>query len=41
MPNIYRAEVLLAPVSSDGSKGGGLVFVLGGLTGRRLYKKAR
>ena len=33
MPNIYRAEVLLAPVSSGDSKGGGLASALGGLGG--------
>ncbi|MDX8412542.1 MAG: Wzz/FepE/Etk N-terminal domain-containing protein [Mariprofundales bacterium] len=32
MPNIYRAEVLLAPVGSDG-KGGGISAALGGLGG--------
>lgn len=31
MPNIYRAEVLLAPVSTEGEKGGGLASALGGL----------
>jgi len=33
MPNIYRAEVLLAPVSDDAGKGGGLSAALGGLGG--------
>ncbi len=33
MPNIYRAEVLLAPVSDEGSKSGGLSAALGGLGG--------
>lgn len=33
MQNVYRAEVLLAPVSTDGSKGGGLASALGGLGG--------
>jgi len=33
MPNIYRAEILLAPVSSDDGKGGGLSSALGGLGG--------
>jgi uncharacterized protein involved in exopolysaccharide biosynthesis len=34
MPNIYRAEVLLAPVSADdANKGGGLASALGGLGG--------
>lgn len=33
MPNIYRAEVLLAPVKSDDAKGGGLASALGGLGG--------
>lgn len=33
MPNIYRAEVLLAPVKADDSKGGGLASALGGLGG--------
>jgi len=33
MPNIYRAEVLLAPVSSGDAKGGGLASALGGLGG--------
>ena len=33
MPNIYRAEVLLAPVKSDDGKGGGLASALGGLGG--------
>ena len=33
MPNIYRAEVLLAPVSGDEGKGGGLSAALGGLGG--------
>ncbi len=32
MPNIYRAEVLLAPVSAE-TKGGGLASALGGLGG--------
>ena len=32
LPNIYRAEVLLAPVTEDGRKGGGL-SALGGLSG--------
>ncbi len=31
MPNIYRAEVLLAPVADDSGKGGGLASALGGL----------
>jgi uncharacterized protein involved in exopolysaccharide biosynthesis len=33
IPNIYRAEVLLAPVSADDAKGGGLASALGGLGG--------
>jgi len=33
MPNIYRAEVLLAPVKGDEGKGGGLASALGGLGG--------
>lgn len=34
MPNIYRSEVLLAPVSDDaGGKGGGLSAALGGFSG--------
>jgi len=33
MPNIYRAEVLLAPVSNDEGKGGGLSAALRGLGG--------
>ncbi len=33
MPNIYRAEVLLAPVGGEGGKGGGLAGALGGLGG--------
>ncbi|NOT20476.1 MAG: hypothetical protein HOP24_09455 [Sideroxydans sp.] len=33
MPNIYRAEVLLASVSTEGEKGGGLASALGGLGG--------
>lgn len=33
MPNIYRAEVLLAPVKTDDAKGGGLASALGGLGG--------
>lgn len=33
MPNIYRAEVLLAPVAEEGSKSGGLSSALGGLGG--------
>lgn len=33
MPNIYRAEILLAPVKSDDGKGGGLASALGGLGG--------
>jgi len=33
MPNIYRAEVLLAPVSNDEGKGGGLSAALSGLGG--------
>lgn len=33
MPNIYRAEVLLAPVKSDDGKGGGRASALGGLGG--------
>lgn len=33
MPNIYRAQVLLAPVASGESKGGGLSAALGGLGG--------
>ncbi len=33
MPNIYRAEVLLAPVSEEGGRGGGLASALGGLSG--------
>ncbi|MEQ1532685.1 MAG: Wzz/FepE/Etk N-terminal domain-containing protein [Sideroxydans sp.] len=33
MPNIYRADVLLAPVSAEGAKGGGLASALGGLGG--------
>ncbi|MDO8264150.1 MAG: Wzz/FepE/Etk N-terminal domain-containing protein [Gallionella sp.] len=33
MPNIYRAEVLLAPAQSDDGKGGGLSAALGGLGG--------
>lgn len=32
-PNIYRAEVLLAPVANDDGKGGGLASALGGLGG--------
>jgi len=33
LPNIYRAEVLLAPVKSDDAKGGGMAAALGGLGG--------
>jgi len=33
MTNIYRAEVLLAPVGTDENKGGGLAGALGGLSG--------
>jgi len=33
MPNIYKAEVLLVPVSDKGSSGGGLSAALGGLGG--------
>jgi len=33
LPNIYRAEVLLAPVSDESSKGGGLSATLGGFGG--------
>jgi len=33
MPNIYKAQVLLAPVGSDESKSGGLSAALGGLGG--------
>jgi len=33
MPNIYRAEVVLAPVSDGSSKSGGLSAALGGLGG--------
>ena len=33
MPNIYRAEVLLAPANTDDAKGGGLSAALGGLGG--------
>ncbi len=33
MPNIYRAEVVLAPVSDEGSKSGGISSALGGLGG--------
>jgi len=33
MPNIYRAEVLLAPVGGEEGKGGGLAGALGGLGG--------
>jgi len=33
MPNIYRAEVVLAPVTDEGSKSGGLSSALGGLGG--------
>lgn len=33
MPNIYRAEVLLAPVNADEGKGGKLASALGGLGG--------
>jgi len=33
MPNIYRAEVLLAPVSNGAGKGGGLSAALSGLGG--------
>jgi len=33
MPNIYRAQVLLAPVGGEESKGGGLSAALGGLGG--------
>lgn len=33
MPNIYRAEVLLAPVKDDNGKGGGMAAALGGLGG--------
>jgi len=33
MPNIYRAQVLLAPVTGEESKGGGLSAALGGLGG--------
>lgn len=33
MPNIYRAEVLLAPVKGDDAKGGGMAAALGGLGG--------
>ena len=32
-PNIFKAEVLLAPVSAEGAKGGGLSAALGGLGG--------
>ncbi|MDX8409724.1 MAG: Wzz/FepE/Etk N-terminal domain-containing protein, partial [Mariprofundales bacterium] len=32
-PNIFKAEVLLAPVSAGGSKGGGISAALGGLGG--------
>ncbi len=31
MPNIYRAEALLAPVKTEDNKGGGLASTLGGL----------
>jgi len=33
MSNIYRAEIVLAPVSGEGSKSGGLSSALGGLGG--------
>jgi uncharacterized protein involved in exopolysaccharide biosynthesis len=33
LPNIYRAEVLLAPVKGDDAKGGGMAAALGGLGG--------
>ena len=33
LPNIYRAEVVLAPVQSQDAKGGGLSSALGGLSG--------
>ncbi len=33
MPNIYKAQVLLAPVGGEESKGGGLSAALGGLGG--------
>jgi len=33
LPNIYRAEVLLAPVKSDDAKGGGMAAALGNLGG--------
>lgn len=33
MPNVYRAEVLLAPVQGDNGKGGGISAALGGLGG--------
>jgi uncharacterized protein involved in exopolysaccharide biosynthesis len=33
LPNIYRAEVLLAPVKGDEAKGGGVAAALGGLGG--------
>ncbi len=33
MPNIYRAEVLLAPVNGDSGKGGAMASALGGLGG--------
>lgn len=33
MPNIYRAEALLAPVKAEDSKAGGLASALGGLGG--------
>lgn len=33
LPNIYQAEILLAPVSAEGAKGGGLASALGGLGG--------
>ncbi|NOU01165.1 MAG: hypothetical protein HOO95_06290 [Gallionella sp.] len=33
LPNIYRAEVLLAPVQDDNAKSGGMAAALGGLGG--------
>lgn len=33
LPNIYRAEMLLAPVKDDNAKGGGMSAALGGLGG--------
>lgn len=33
LPNIYQAEILLAPVIAEGAKGGGLASALGGLGG--------